>query len=76
MKNKLGPELLQAMTRLATFSFGLMVGLAWNEVFLSIIPTSNLLLKALYAFFALTIAVLSTYLLGKLVQRVSDKESR
>lgn len=79
-KNGLRAEFLKTMIALATAGFGLVAALAWNEaiqeVIKKIVPVggSALWSKLIYALIVTAIAVLVTYILGRMAQAESDDE--
>lgn len=72
-------ELLKTMISLATAGFGLVAALAWNDAIQSIIKElypegSGVSSKLVYAVVITSLAVLITYLLGRMIQETSIEE--
>lgn len=80
-KNKFHIEMVRQMLTLATAGFGLVAALAWNsliqefvEVYIKKwIPDSGLASLFIYAVLITAVAVLVTYQLSKVLQRLEDK---
>lgn len=71
------------MLTLATSGFGLVSALAWNQFIQEAIDTyikpfvpysSTIISKLLYAFFITTLAVIITYQLAKLIEKVEGNK--
>jgi len=76
---ELRAELLKTMISLATAGFGLVAALAWNDAIQTIItellPTgSGVISKVIYAVVITTLAVIITYILGRMIQETSIEE--
>lgn len=72
-------ELLKTMISLATAGFGLVAALAWNDAIQSIInkffpASSGIISKLIYAVVITSLAVIITYILGKMIQETSIEE--
>lgn len=80
-KKKFHVEMIRQMLTLATAGFGLVAALAWNsliqefvEVYIKKwIPDSGLASLLIYAVLITAIAVLVTYQLSKVLQRLENK---
>lgn len=74
-------ELVRQMLTLATAGFGLVAALAWNSLIQEFVnqniktwfPNSGLLSLLIYALIITLIAVLVTYQLSKILQRLENK---
>jgi hypothetical protein len=78
-KTGLRSEFLKTMTQLATAGFGLAAALAWNDAIQNFInrfiePGSGLKSKMYYAVIATVLAVIVTYILGKMAQDAHNEE--
>lgn len=78
-KKKLHKEILKQMVTLATSGFGLVAALAWNNVIKEFVDTiikpylpqgSTLISLVIYALIVTTLAVVTTYQLTKLTDKV------
>ncbi len=80
--HKLRTEFLKTMIQLSTAGFGLAAALAWNETIQALINRfvpktgSDIWSKSIYAIVVTGIAVLVTYILGKMIQAEEDKEEK
>lgn len=74
-------ELVRQMLTLATAGFGLVAALAWNSLIQEFVneyvkkwlPASGLLSLLIYALIITCLAVLVTYQLSKVLQRLEDR---
>lgn len=79
-QKKFHVELIRQMLTLATAGFGLVAALAWNSLIQEIVntyikpyfPNGSLISLLIYAILITCIAVLVTYQLSKILQRVDD----
>ncbi len=79
-QRKFHVELIRQMLTLATAGFGLVAALAWNSLIQEIVntyikpyfPNGSLISLLIYAILITCIAVLVTYQLSKILQRVDD----
>ena len=78
-KKKLHKEILKQMVTLATSGFGLVAALAWNNVIQELVNTiikpylpqgSTLVSLFFYALIVTTLAVVTTYQLSKLTDKI------
>ena len=80
-QKKFHVELLRQMLTLATAGFGLVAALAWNSLIQELVdtyikkwvPGSGLISLFIYAVIITCVAVLVTYQLSKILQRVEDR---
>lgn len=80
-EKKLHVELIRQMLSLATAGFGLVAALAWNTVIQETVntyikpyfPNGSLISLLIYALVITVIAVLVTYQLSKILQRVDSE---
>jgi len=80
-KSGLRAEFLKTMTQLATAGFGLVAALAWNETIQDLInrfiaPGNGLRSKLFYALIVTFLAVIVTYILGKMTQDAANDEEK
>ena len=80
-KDGLRAEFLKTMVQLATAAFGLVAALAWNGAIQGFIDRyiasgDGLKSKFIYALIVTAIAVVVTYILGKMAQKAYDKENK
>lgn len=76
---KLGREYFKTVATMLTSAFGLVAALAWNDLIKRIIdhyisPGSGVISQLLYAVLVTIIVVLVTLELGRIAQKVDDKE--
>ena len=69
------------MTQLATAGFGVVAALAWNSAIQGLInrfiePGSGLRSQLFYALIVIVIAVVVTFMLGKMSQKAYNEESK
>lgn len=80
-KNGLRAEFLKTMVQLATAAFGLVAALAWNGAIQGFIERfvasgDGLKSKFVYAIFVTAIAVVVTYVLGRMTQKAYNEENK
>lgn len=80
-KDGLRAEFLKTMVQLATAAFGLVAALAWNGAIQGFIDRylasgDGLKSKFIYAFIVTVIAVVVTYMLGKMAQKAYNEETK
>lgn len=80
-KQNLKSEFLKTMTQLATAGFGLVAALAWNDAIQALINRflsagDGLISKLIYALIVTALAVMITYLLGKMAQKAANEEGK
>lgn len=76
---KIGREYFKTVATMLTGAFGLVAALAWNDLIKRIIdhyisPGSGVISQLLYAVLVTIIVVLVTLELGRIAQKVDDKE--
>lgn len=79
-KDELKSEFLKTLTQLATAGFGLVAALAWNDAIQSFINKfisagSGVRSKILYALIVTVLAVIISYILGKMSQTAHNEEN-
>lgn len=76
---KLGKEYFKTVSTMLTSAFGLVAALAWNDVIKRIIdhyiaPGSGVISQLIYAIIVTTLLVAVTVEMGKVAEKISDKE--
>lgn len=79
MKNDLRSEFLKTITQFVTAAFAFVAALAWNNAIQGLIsrfisPGSGLRSMIYYAIIVTVLAVIITYLLGKMTQDAKEEE--